>query len=68
MTTTQRDKLSKQIKDSVCDMVDELDENELNMLHDFIVNYCDNTDFIEDDGQFPNVFRMGGFVSNENAQ
>lgn len=38
-------------------MLEELNENELNMVEDFIVNECsiDNTD---EDDEYPNLFRM----------
>jgi len=42
---------------SLKEMLEELNENELNMVEDFIVNECsiDNTD---EDDEYPNLFRM----------
>ena len=65
MTTEQRDKLTKEIDRSVLEMVDELNDSELEMLHDFIVNYCDNTEHVDENNDLPNLFRICGIVSPE---
>ena len=48
----------KEIESSILEMVDELTENELLELEDFIVNHCDNASFIDDEGNYPNLFRI----------
>lgn len=48
----------KAIEQSILEMVDELTENELLELEDFIVNHCDNASFIDDEGNYPNLFRI----------
>ena len=48
----------KAIEQSILEMVDELTENELLDLEDFIVNHCDNASFIDDEGNYPNLFRI----------
>jgi hypothetical protein len=39
-------------------MIDELTERELVELEDFIVNECSNEDYIDDDGNYLNLFRI----------
>ena len=46
------------IKQSLSDMVDELNEAELLELEDFIVNECGNEAFVDDEGNYPNLFRI----------
>jgi hypothetical protein len=46
------------IHQSVTEMLDELNECELLELEDFIVNHCDNASFVDDNGDFPNLFRI----------
>jgi hypothetical protein len=46
------------IHQSVIEMLDELNECELLELEDFIVNHCDNASFVDDNGDFPNLFRI----------
>lgn len=48
----------KAIEHSVLEMIHELNECELLELEDFIVNHCDNASFADDDGQYPNLFRI----------
>lgn len=48
----------KAIEQSILEMVDELTENELLELEDFIVNHCDNASFIDENGDYPNLFRI----------
>lgn len=48
----------KAIQDSVLEMLHELNECEALELEDFIVNHCDNASFADDDGQYPNLFRI----------
>lgn len=49
---------SQNIKEAICEMVDELTETELLELEDFIVNHCSNESFVDDDGNYPNLFRI----------
>ena len=46
------------IKQALSDMVDELNDSELLELEDFIVNECSNEAFVDDDGNYPNMFRI----------
>ena len=46
------------ISQSILEMLDELTECELLELEDFIVNQCDNASFIDDNGDYPNLFRI----------
>jgi hypothetical protein len=48
----------KAIEQSILEMVDELTENELLELEDFIVNECDNASFTDENGDYPNLFRI----------
>jgi hypothetical protein len=48
----------KAIEQSILEMVDELTENELLELEDFIVNECDNACFTDENGDYPNLFRI----------
>lgn len=59
MTTANRN----EIRDSVLSMLDELSERELLELEDFIVNHCSNESFVDDEGNYPNLFRI--FVTGE---
>lgn len=43
---------------SLTEMVDELTDAEALELEDFIVNHCENDGFIDDDGNYPNMFRI----------
>ena len=45
------------IKDSLSDMLNELTNDELDQLEDFIVNFCEDS-YEDDDGKAPNLFRM----------
>lgn len=53
------------IRDSVLSMLDELSERELLELEDFIVNHCSNEMFVDDEGNYPNLFRI--FVTGEKS-
>ena len=46
------------IKNSILEMLDELTNAEALELEDFIVNHCDNASFTDDNGDFPNLFRI----------
>ena len=46
------------IKQALSDMVDELTTEELLELEDFIVNECSNEAFVDDEGNYPNLFRI----------
>ena len=48
----------KAIEQSIVEMLDELTDCEALELEDFIVNHCDNTSFIDDEGNYPNLFRI----------
>jgi hypothetical protein len=55
-TTTKANR--KAIEQSILEMVDELTETELLELEDFITNHCDNASFIDENGDYPNLFRI----------
>lgn len=46
------------IRSAVNEMLDELSDAELLELEDFIVNHCSNESFVDDDGNYPNLFRI----------
>jgi hypothetical protein len=46
------------IKQALSDMVDELTADEVLELEDFIVNECGNEAFVDDEGNYPNLFRI----------
>ena len=49
---------------SLTEMVDELNQEEINQLEDIIVNECNTSEFTDENGDYPNLFRMlviGGF-------
>lgn len=46
------------IKQALSDMVDELTAEEVLELEDFIVNECGNDAFVDDEGNYPNLFRI----------
>lgn len=46
------------IKASILEMLDELTDCEAVELEDFIVNHCENDGFIDDEGNYPNLFRI----------
>ena len=48
----------KAIEQSIIEMLDELTECEAVELEDFIVNHCDNVSFTDDEGNYPNLFRI----------
>lgn len=48
----------KAIEESVLEMIHELNESELLELEDFIVNHCDNASFVDENGDYPNLFRI----------
>ena len=48
----------KAIEQSIVEMLDELTDCEAVELEDFIVNHCDNMSFIDDNGDYPNLFRI----------
>ena len=48
----------KAIEQSILEMLDELTDCEAIELEDFIVNHCDNASFIDDNGEYPNLFRI----------
>ena len=59
MNSEQTPKANREaIQQSVLEMLDELNECEALELEDFIVNHCDNASFIDDNGDFPNLFRI----------
>ena len=55
----------KAIEQSILEMVDELTESELLELEDFIVNHCDNASFADENGDYPNLFRI--FVTGNHS-
>lgn len=59
MNSEQPPKANREaIQQSVLEMLDELNECEALELEDFIVNHCDNASFVDDNGDFPNLFRI----------
>jgi hypothetical protein len=46
------------IKQALSEMVDELNDAELLDLTDFITNECSNEAFMDNEGNYPNLFRM----------
>ncbi len=56
---------TRNIKEALCEMVDELTPNELLELEDFIVNEC-GEDFVDEDGNYPNLFRI--FVTGHHPE
>jgi hypothetical protein len=46
------------IKQALSDMVDELTADEVLELEDFIVNECGKEAFVNDEGNYPNLFRI----------
>jgi len=54
-----------EILDSLREMLDELTEAEAVELEDFIVNHCGNDSFVDDEGNYPNLFRI--FVTGTRA-
>jgi hypothetical protein len=59
MTSEQTPKANRAaIQQSILEMLDELTNAEALELEDFIVNHCDNASFIDDNGDFPNLFRI----------
>lgn len=53
------------ILEAVEAMLDELSNAEALELEDFIVNHCSNESFVDDDGNYPNLFRI--FVTGTRA-
>jgi hypothetical protein len=47
-----------QILEAITEMLDELTNAEMNELEDFIVNHCNNDTFVDDEGNYPNLFRI----------
>lgn len=45
------------ITESLTDMLNELTNDELDRLEDFIVNFCEDS-YEDDNGNSPNIFRM----------
>jgi hypothetical protein len=48
----------EQILEAITEMLDELTNAEMNELEDFIVNHCNNDTFVDDEGNYPNLFRI----------
>lgn len=57
-TNTPKNVNRDAIKASVLEMLDELTDCEAVDLEDFIVNHCDDASFIDEDGNYPNLFRI----------
>lgn len=49
---------TENIKQAVNEMIDELTERELVELEDFIVNECSNEEFVDENGNYLNLFRI----------
>jgi hypothetical protein len=48
----------KEIAESLLQMLEELNDAEALELEDFIVNHCSNEDFVDEDGNYPNLYRI----------
>lgn len=48
----------EEIAESLLQMLEELNDAEALELEDFIVNHCGNEDFVDEDGNYPNLFRI----------
>lgn len=48
----------EEIAESLLQMLEELNDAEALELEDFIVNHCENDGFIDEDGNYPNLFRI----------
>lgn len=55
----------KAVEQSIIEMVDDLHENEFHELEEFIDNECDNASFTDENGDFPNLFRI--FVTGRHS-
>ena len=49
---------TQNIKNALSDMVDELTADEVLELEDFIVSECGNDSFVDENGDYPNLFRI----------
>ena len=59
MNSEQTPKANREaIQQSILEMLDELNECEALELEDFIVNHCDNSSFVDENGDYPNLFRI----------
>ena len=54
-----------EIREAVLSMLDELSNAEALELEDFIVNHCSDETFVDDEGNYPNLFRI--FVTGTRA-
>ena len=67
MSTENTPKANREaIKESILEMLDELSNTEALELEDFIVNHCDNASFTDENGDFPNLFRI--FVTGHHPE
>lgn len=48
----------EEIAESLLQMLAELNDAEALELEDFIVNHCGNEDFVDEDGNYPNLYRI----------
>lgn len=47
-------------------MLEELNQDELNQVEDFIVNFCDDS-YVDQNNNYPNLFRMTILEDSNNA-
>ena len=62
MHKDQREQL-KYISEALKSMLVELTQDELDMVEDFITNECNDSEYLDDDGNYPNIYRM--FITNK---
>jgi len=55
----------EELQASILEQLIELSDTEAVELEDFIVNHCDNMSFMDEDGNYPNIFRI--FVTGSHA-
>jgi hypothetical protein len=51
---------------SLKSMLEELNQDELNQVEDFIVNFCDDS-YVDQNNNYPNLFRMTILEDSNNA-
>jgi hypothetical protein len=51
---------------SLKSMLEELNQDELNQVEDFIVNFCDDC-YVDQNNNYPNLFRMTILEDSNNA-
>ena len=52
---------------SLKSMLEELNQDELNQVEDFIVNFCCDDSYVDQNNNYPNLFRMTILEDSNNA-